>query len=106
MFAGKDSINFFKLLKINVSFIRLPVDEWKYNDDFLAGKNIVHSLSVVNDAAERGVKLCSDYLEAAKIEKRFQNILQVVENHRKALPNLRKRKLPRPQKNWFLKLDN
>ena len=42
---------------------------------------------VVNDAAERGVKLVQDFQEAAQKEKRNQNVLQVVENFRKLIPN-------------------
>ena len=38
------------------------------------------NMAVVNDSAERGVKLCHDFLDSAKDEARLQNILQVVEN--------------------------
>ena len=51
-------------------------------------------LQVVNDVAERGVKLCNDFIGSSRDEERFQNILQVVENHRKAQPNQRKRVTP------------
>ena len=63
---------------------------------------MVDSLSVVNDGAERGVKLAHDFLDAAKTNKNFQNILQVVENDRKSVPNQRKRKVQ--SKTWFLHL--
>ena len=43
----------------------------------------------MNDAAERGVKLCSDFLRMAKKEENLQKILQVVESHHKKVPNLR-----------------
>lgn len=52
----------------------------------------VGAVNVVNDAAERGVKLSSDYLSSAKTEKHYQNVLQLVEQDRKQKPNLRKRK--------------
>lgn len=51
-----------------------------------------HSLNVVNDCAERGVKLSSDFLAASKGEDHYQKVLQVVEKNRKQQPNLRKRK--------------
>ena len=41
------------------------------------------SCNVVNDSAERGVKLSSDFLAAAHSEKHYQNVLQVVEQDRK-----------------------
>ena len=61
-------------------------------------------LSVTNYAAERGVKLAHDYLESAKQEEMYQNVLQVVENQRKAVPNQRRRKKVLA-KEWFLHLD-
>ena len=53
----------------------------------------MNSLSVVNDGAERVVKLAYDFLDSARREDNLQNILQVVENNRHAVPNQRKRKL-------------
>ena len=38
-------------------------------------------LSVENDGAERGVKICYDFLEFLKNEGNVQNVLQVVENY-------------------------
>ena len=43
------------------------------------------SLPVINDSAERGVKLTSDFLHSASKEENLQNVLQVVEkSERKA----------------------
>ena len=38
------------------------------------------AINVVNDAAVRGVKLATDFVDTARSDKHFQNILQVVEN--------------------------
>lgn len=46
-------------------------------------------MSVVNDAAERGVKLASDFVSSSRNEDTFQENLQVIEKHRKNVPNLR-----------------
>ena len=46
---------------------------------------------VVNDAAESGVKLCHDYIKSSKQESVLQNILQVVENVRARVPDMRQR---------------
>ena len=43
----------------------------------------------MNDSAERGVKLASAFLSTSQIEEKYQSILQVVENDRKMLPDLR-----------------
>ena len=40
----------------------------------------VKTLPVVNDGAERGVKISQKYLEDARKEEVYQNILQVAEN--------------------------
>ena len=63
---------------------------------------VVKSMHVVNDAAERGVKLGSDFLDCAKIEEHYQDILQVAENDRHRVPNQRSRKAV--SKSWYLTL--
>ena len=75
---------------------------WESSPSYQRALCVVHNLKVVNDAAERGVKLGSDFLEEAKQEDRWQNILQVVENERKRVPNLRKPK--QKSKHWYLSL--
>ena len=46
-------------------------------------------MNVVNDPAERAVKLTADFVGAARGEEHFQNILQAVEANHKERPNLR-----------------
>ena len=55
-----------------------------------APKTIVQSLQVVNEAAERGVKLCHDFLGVTMDKERFQDVLQVVESLQKKVPDQRK----------------
>ena len=43
----------------------------------------------VNDVAERGGKLCSDFKHAAKKGENIQNVLKTVEGNRKDPGNLR-----------------
>jgi hypothetical protein len=66
-------------LQINSSFLHLPVAEWNTNDAYLFSAKNVEAINVVNDAAERGVKLATDFVDTAQSDKHFQNILQVVE---------------------------
>ena len=62
---------------------------------------------VVNEAAERGVKLRHDLLKVMKYEKRFQDFLQLVVTDRKVIPNQRKRyPATQPEKSWFLAVEN
>ena len=103
-FVGSDSRLFFKILGIDSEFLSQPVAEWNKNSNFILGENIVKNLHVVNDAAERGVKLCNDFLGAAKSEAKLQKTLQVVENARSRLPNQRKRKML--SEKWWLQHDS
>ena len=100
-FIGPDSHQLFSILRINESILSVPVDQWDKLDDYIEAKKIVNSLKAVNDAAERGVKLGSDFLGTAKIEERYQNILQAVENDRKYLPNQRKKRKVQEKRGSF-----
>ena len=67
------------------------MEDWGNSPTYQDAKAAVKSLPVLNDAAERGVKITSDFLDSARKEERFQTILQVVENDRRKVPNQRKR---------------
>ena len=76
-------------MKINPVFLPLDVGDWAANDGFQMGLLNVRAINVVNDCAERGVKLTSDFVAAAKIEEHLQNVLQTVEYYRSERQNLR-----------------
>jgi hypothetical protein len=78
------------LLQIDSSFLHPPVSEWDSSAAYKTSVENVTALTVVNDAAERGVKLSSDFVDTARTDQHYQNILQVVESSRKAKPDLRK----------------
>ena len=77
---------------IDTSFFEESADLWKDNETFNSSIEIILSLAVVDDGAERGVKLSHDYICMAKKEGNLQSILQVVENERNIIPNQRKRR--------------
>ena len=55
-------------------------------------ESIVTALKVVNDTAERGVKLIQDYnLILTKDEEQKQFLLQVVQEHRRLYPDASKK---------------
>lgn len=91
-FASIDSWYTFTLLQLNAEFMIEEVVNWPKSAAYQASLNNLQSLNVVNDCAERGVKLSSDFLASARCEEHYQNVLQVVEKDRKEQPNLRKRK--------------
>lgn len=87
----RDSWFTFHILKLNPDFLSEDVTDWPESAAFQDSKTNLQALNVINDSAERGVKLSSDFLAAAKSEEHYQNVLQVVEENRKQKPNLRKR---------------
>lgn len=80
------------LLRINTDFLKNEVADWATSESYISGLQNVRAINVINDAAERGVKLSGDYLSAARKECHYQNVVQVVQKNRHDLPNLRKRK--------------
>jgi len=90
-FISKNSRRFFDRFSINTEFLEKHPSEWIKNDNFRKGLQIAKNLKVVNDAAERGVKLMQDYnnlLTTDEEEKQF--ILQIVREYRSKYPNVAK----------------
>ena len=91
-YIGPDSIGFFIINGLEVDFLEESVDTWEDPaSSYQEAKAAVKTLPVVNDGAERGVKISQKYLEDARKEEVYQNILQVAENDIKLVPNQRKR---------------
>lgn len=91
-FVTTDSWYFFHLLQLDSSFLVEEVGDWDTNASYQAAKVNIQAINVINDSAERSVKLSSDFLASARSESHYQDVLQVVERDRKETPNLRKRK--------------
>ena len=66
-----DSIGFFTILGLDTDFLEESVKDWAASPTYQAAKAAVKNLPVVNDAAERGVKITSDFLDSARNEERF-----------------------------------
>lgn len=82
---------FFTILGVPQSFLLKPPETWNDNEDFKIAERIVRSLKVVNDTAERGVKLIQDFNQIlTKDEDQKQYLLQVVQEHRKLYPDSKK----------------
>ena len=80
----------FHLLSLPEIFLIKDPSTWVYQD-FNKAVNIVTSLAVVNDRAERGVSLIQDFNKTlAKEEEQLQFLLQVVSKHRQKFPNCKK----------------
>ena len=69
-------------LHIDPALLALSAEDWVTNAAFQAGLANVQAINTVNDCAERGVKLASHFVGAAKSEQHLQNVLQAVEHDR------------------------
>lgn len=73
-------------MKIEASFLEYPAATWPQNEQYREGEKRVKLLKIVNDLAERGVKLCEEYCKIlTKNDEEREFILQVVEKNRKAI---------------------
>lgn len=88
------SMQFFSILSLSADFLSAPVNEWSNIESYRRAKAIVDNLKVVNDHAERGVKLMNDYNRIiTKKEEHYQDLLIAVGEHRKILPKITKKQL-------------
>ncbi|KAK0055523.1 hypothetical protein Bpfe_015034 [Biomphalaria pfeifferi] len=87
-FIGSRSHFFFQVLNLDKLFLNLPVEQWPQLEAYLHAKVVAHSLKVVNDSAERGIALASNFNKSlTKKEDEKQYFYQVVESHRKQYPD-------------------
>ena len=93
-FVTGHSLDFFKRFKINTDFLEIDPSEWKSNSNFMKALKVIENLTVVNDCAERGVKLISDFSKVlTSDENQKQALLQVVCNERQSFPKHSKESL-------------
>ena len=72
----------FIALKLSQDFLSLDPETWNSREDYRHATDTVASFHVVNDCAERFVKLATDLALTQDGEQR-QLIFQVIEHHRK-----------------------
>lgn len=102
LYGSKDISNFvsprtkafFTRLGIETSFLQSDPSTWQEREDYKAGKGICQHLTVVNDAAERALKLITDFNRSLTYnEEDKQYLLQVVEHYRQSYPSFTKSSL-------------
>lgn len=82
-FVNVETLNLFSRFNISRDFLKLHPDSWSENNEFIKGKNMLSQLLVVNDVAERGVKLIQEYNSIlTKDENQKQFLVQVVKDYR------------------------
>ena len=91
---GPESHMLFRNLNIRRDWLAKPVNQWAADEDFQVAEKFVRTVKVVNDAAERGVKLISDFATIITTDEQQRAwLLQGVEQHRKLFPSFDKKTL-------------
>lgn len=91
-FVTSSTMSFFHTLGLNADFLtQADPDTWQTLEEFQLTKKYVNSLAVVNDRAERAVKLMQDFNSSITTnEEQKQYLLLVVSGHRAKYPEARK----------------
>lgn len=93
-FVTSNTMDFFKTLELDTSFLNNPVHTWEEDEVYKKNKSTVKSLRVVNDIAERGVALIEEYNKLITVqEEQKQFLLLLVKNFRKRFPDRKKETL-------------
>ena len=91
------SLFLFDVMGFGKDWLYKPVSDWEKDPSFCEMKSYFKTLNVTNDCAERGVKLISEYANSlTKNPEERQNLLQVVERHRRNINKTDKKTLARP----------
>lgn len=81
-FVGPRSKILFELLKVPMDF--LGETDWNLTPEYTAVRKGIRNLSATNDSAERSISLMTHFnAKITRDEESFQDLLQVVEHHRK-----------------------
>ena len=80
----EESWDFFTILKVPVDWLTWPPMKWEESEHFRRIEKFVTTAKVINDTAERAIKLASDYTKSlTKDSKMRQKLFQTVEWHRR-----------------------
>lgn len=78
-FIGPETKNFFKRFEIKTNFLAKDPSEWISDQNYQDAREIVTKLKVINDVAEKAVKLIEDYNKSlTKNEEQQKYLIQVV----------------------------
>ncbi|CAH2091214.1 unnamed protein product [Euphydryas editha] len=95
-FISLKSKSLFNRLKIEDSFLHECPTLWSNNASFQEARKKISALRVVNDVAERAIKLMQDFHGLITVEEeQKQFILRCVQEHRKIYPDSKKQTLKR-----------
>ena len=85
---GVNSYMLFSILKADYNWLQKDPKDWNADPDYLKVKEFVRTVKTVNDCAERGVKMITEYAAIlTKDEKMRDWLLQGVESNRRKYPD-------------------
>lgn len=86
-FITEESWHFFSICNLDHSFLSIHPTQWAQDESYLHFCKMVRTFTPLNDAAERAVKLGTDFHGSlAKDFDQHEAVLQSVEAHRRILP--------------------
>jgi hypothetical protein len=90
-FVTRNSLSFFRVLRIPEEFLEEDPDKWHNNSDYRISQDKVKALRVTNDHAERAIKLMENFNKTITLkEDSFQHLLLGATHFQRAIEDLRK----------------
>lgn len=90
-FVTSNTMRFFEIMNLPTGFLQKDVECWSDDPEYKAAKDVINSMRVVNDTAERGVALIEEFNMLITVnEEQKQYLLLVVNAFRKKYPNAKK----------------
>lgn len=96
-FISPASMTFFERFEIDSSFFDIDVSKWNSDENYQFGSQIVKKLKCVNDVAERGIKMITEYNDKLTYnENQKQYVIKVIEQYQKTYSNINKSTVIKP----------
>ena len=92
-FVDSRSLGIFKRFDLPTGFLDKDPTQWNECEEFQQCRLYFADMVVVNDVAERGVKLTQDYIGQVRTEEYFQDLLLVSQYSRRAVKGYTKEAL-------------
>ena len=81
----------------NLAWLAKPVDQWQEENEYRSVEEVVRKLCVVNDPAERAVKLAGDRIGTVRSEDAFQATLLTVKELQRLSADINRDSLSKQQ---------
>ena len=92
-FVTKDSWLIFDLLELSGEFMSVPCQFWSNFGEYRKLEEFCLNIPTLNDSAERGCHMITEYMNKVHSEEARQDLLQCVQFWRSIMPDLSKESL-------------